>query len=293
MSRPFARPAVVAAAALWAWGCASPLSALTSSRELSVGAARFELRWAAEDAREQERVGRAVERAAVGLERWGGVPKPVTVHLVPGHDELERAVRRFGYGWLRAWAKYDDVVLQSPRTWSASGAGDGEVDELVLHELTHCLLFQRSAPREAWLLRGIPMWFREGMATWTAKQAYRFPSLEDLSRWLWAHPELDVFRDGDALSRDYFDATYGLSHHAFAFLVKRYGEAAVMRIMNAMQSSGPFRTAFELAVGLPLGAFERDFSNYVRLGGFRGYGLKVRPLPRPGRGAPENGSGER
>lgn len=256
-------------------GCASPLAALTSSRQLTVGAASYALRWSDQDAAEQARVSRALQRASPGLERWGGLREPVTVNLVPTHADLEVAVRRPGFGWLRAWARYDDVVLQSPRTWSAVGASDADVDELVLHEVTHCLLFQRSATRDTWLDREIPLWFREGMATWTAGQGYRFPSLDDLSRWLLAHPELDPFGDGERLSRDAFSQVYAAAFHAFAFLVQRHGEDSVKATLAQMAGGRPFATAFGAAVGQPLEAFVKQFLDFVRLGRFRGEGQPI------------------
>jgi len=259
-------------------GCTGPLASLNHKATLTVPSGTYTLRTSDPDAgaTEQSRFHGSLERISPLLGRWGKLPKPVTLYVVPDHATLEEAVNRHGYGWLRAWAKYDDIVLQSPRTWAA-GPKDITLDKLLLHELTHCLLFQRSGNALTWRLRGIPMWFREGMATVTAGQGAQFPALEDLRTWAVAHPDLDVFTDGDALSKNWFNETYGLAHHAFAFLVKRYGDAAVQATMTNLGFGFDFPDAFERAVGIPVATFTGDFMTWLRLRGFRGYGLTVKP----------------
>lgn len=257
-------------------GCVNPLANLRASRELTVGAARFELRYAEPDQGDQERVAASLSRAAPQLERWKGLAASVTLNLVPDHDALEAAVHRGGWGWLRAWARYDDVILQAPSTWLPTTGREQELDELLTHELTHCLLFQRSATKDTWTRRQIPLWFREGMATNTARQAARFPSLEDLARWLAQNPDRDVFTDGEALARDFYEPVYGLAHHAIAFLLKRYGDGALTATLDAMAGGAAFPDAFKTATGLTTSSFERDFLNFVRWRGFRGAGLPIK-----------------
>lgn len=254
--------------------CASPLSALKSSRELVTEAAHYHLRWSTPNEPDQARVGHALERVSPGLARWGGLAAPVTVSVLPTHEALERAVCRRNYEWLKAWAQYDSVILQAPNTWA--GSADAQLDELLLHELTHCLMFQRSATPETWTKKEIPMWFREGLATVTAQQGYRFPTLESLARWVNANPERDVFRDGDALSQLDYEAVYGIAFHAVTFLLRRYGEAGVSATMAAMHRGLAFPSAFAAAVGVPVESFQREFLIYLRMWGFRGAGLPLR-----------------
>jgi hypothetical protein len=68
-----------------------------------------------------------------------------------------------------------------------------------------------------------------------------------------------------------------MAHHALRFLLKREGDQAVIATMAAMQAGAPFPAAFEAALGYPVKAFQTNFLNYVRLRGFRGFGLKPRP----------------
>lgn len=259
---------------LAASGCVTPLASLTRVTTVTAGAQRFELKSQPDATEDELRLRRSLERAVPKLERWGGLQGPVTIRVAPTHDELERAVGRNGFDWLRAWAQYDDLIIQSPGSWAGT---DRDVDELVVHELSHCLLFQRAGTRQTWATKGIPLWFREGMATVTAEQGLRFPSLEDLADWLLRTGASDVFGQAEALSQTAYGQIYGLSFHAMRFLLRRYGDSAVTKTMEGMGSGSMFDAAFERAVGLAPRRFEADFLNYVRLRGFRGFGLKLKP----------------
>ncbi len=221
------------------------------------------------------RVQAAIEHASEGLARWGGLPQPVTVYVVNTHEELERAVHRRGYDWLRAWASYDEVILQAPSSWRA---GDETLDQLVLHELTHCLLFQRSGTRETWAGKQVPLWFREGMAIANAGQQRQYPTLEDTAQWLSRHPERDVFADGEALSRDFPAEVYAFSLHAWRFHEDRFGLERLQPVLEQMRAGESFAHAFGAALGLPLENFQRDFLVFLKLRAFRSIG---RPPLRP------------
>ncbi len=264
---------------LAAFGCVTPLSSLTRVSTVSTTAARFELKTEPTATEDEARVRGALERSVAKLERWGSLAVAVTVRIAPTHAELERAVGRRGYDWLRAWARYDDLIVQSPGSWAGT---DRDVDELIVHELTHCLLFQRSGTSKNWDSKQIPLWFREGMATVTADQGLRFPSLEDLADWLQRNSGLDVFGDAEQLSKEAYGQIYGTSFHAMRFLLKRVGDKAIVDMMAAMQQGDDFEGAFTRASGTTPKRFEADFLNYLRFRGFRGFGLKVRPRLRPG-----------
>ncbi|MBI3182130.1 MAG: hypothetical protein HYZ28_08290 [Myxococcales bacterium] len=258
--------------------CPGPLSSLRYRAGVHTGAGEFELEYAERDAGDRLRVQEAIERAAPKLARWGALREPVSVRIMPNHRLLEEAVDRRGFGWLRAWARYDEVFVQAPRTWSLFGASQGEVDELMLHELTHCVMYQASATRTSWSRKQIPLWFREGMASLTADQGYRWPSLEDLARFYEAEPEVDPVAGPDGLYQAQSDIVYGAAHHVFAFLVRRHGDAAVRATMARMSGTEAFPEAFTAAVGASPASFVEDFRRYVRLRGFRG-GRLIRKVP--------------
>lgn len=255
-------------------GCATPLATLTRSSAASLGAVTAEIRSAPLSNEDHPRLSGSLARVSPGLQRWGGLSERVTIHVVPDHDMLERAVRRSGFSWLRAWAQYDSLILQAPRTWTGN---DAELDELLLHELTHCLLFQKIGTSADWASKPVPFWFREGMATVTAGQALRFLSLEDLADWLDRHADVDVFAESEQLSREEFTATYGLASHAMRFLLRRATDEQLNALLAAMKTGATFDDAFQTHVGTSRERFEADFVSYLRFRGFRGFGRKVRP----------------
>lgn len=258
--------------------CANPLHTLHQRRTVALDGAQVTVAWGHDDDQAERQVTKALTRALPELNRWGGLTSPVTLSVLPTHEALEQVTGRSGYGWLRAWGRYDEVWLQSPRTWP-HGTRDSDLIERLTHELTHCLLFQRSATAATWEQTAIPFWFREGMATVTARQGYLFASLEDLARWQTSQPTLDVFEQGEAISVAHFDQAYGVSHHAMTFFLKRYTDEALLAVMRAMSAGQAFDRAFVTAIGLTPAAFAREFNHYLRWRGFRGFGLPVRPKP--------------
>lgn len=267
--------------------CAGPLSSLTQRSSVATETGRFDLDFSERDLPAEAIVRAAISRASPTLAQWGNLVEPVTVRILPSHELLEQAVGRDGYAWLRAWARYDEVFLQSPRTWSLFGARQAEVDELVLHELTHCLMYQSAATRTGWSRKQIPLWFREGMASVTARQEYRWPTLEHLARFASLHPGEDPLTASDELYRQRSEVVYSASHHAFAFLLRRYGHEAVKNVLLAMRAGAIFPEAFEQGVGISASAFTDDFRRYVRTRGFkpqkpkRAPTLVEQPVPAP------------
>src|SRR4051812_40358853 len=89
-------------------GCAGPLGGLRVETPLKLGEQRFTLRTHEESLpADKEVISTAITRATPKLERWGGLTEPVTVYVVKSHDDLEAAVRRSGFGWLRAWGRFE------------------------------------------------------------------------------------------------------------------------------------------------------------------------------------------
>lgn len=242
-------------------GCVSPLQGLRDASPLEVGASRLVVRSDGSSADDVRRLRASIERALPALAGWGGLREAVTVYVVPTHDDLEAAVHRPGYGWLRAWSRFDDVIFQAPSTWTRR---DDVLDQLVLHELTHCVLFQQAADRETWLSRRIPLWFREGMAIAVAGQAGQYPSRSESAAWLVRNPGLDVFADGEALSAGQAVEVYALGYHAYAALERRTGREGLLALIAVMRAGGSFEAAFSRTAGLTVREFQRDFEGALR-----------------------------
>jgi hypothetical protein len=244
--------------------CAMQLPELQHREDLAARIGTFVLKYSDADLDALPRVSQAVQSAGPAIARWGELRSPVTIELLPSHELLEKAVDRPGYDWLRAWARYDEVFLQSPRTWGPIVPTQAEVNELLTHELTHCMMYQQSADRLGWSETYYPLWFREGMASYTADQGYRWPSLEDLARYLDAHPSEDPIDQPEALYKTESDIVYAAAHDTFMFLTQRYGEGDVRQILLAMRSGRPFPEAFANATGTAVEAFTREFRQYAQ-----------------------------
>ncbi|MBL0693664.1 hypothetical protein [Comamonas sp. JC664] len=273
-------------------GCASVRSTRIQLEPGQGAAARMpagtsiDIEFQPRDADAAAQVRLAVERAIPRLLRWGDFDDRVTIVVHPNHAALERAANRRGHDFLRAWARYEQIEVQSPRTWTARGASQSQVDELLLHELTHSLMYQLASDRLGWTRKRIPLWFREGMASYTAEQGYRVSSLEDLEHFWRTHPNADPLSQADALYQAESGIVYGAAHHAFTFLVRRYGEDAVKAVLHGMDRGPDFDQAFRQAVGLPPESFLQDFRRYVQLRGFKGARPLRPPQPRPAQLAP-------
>lgn len=250
-------------------GMAAPEASLSASMDMASPSGQFRIEYAPDDAEDAARVQQAVEEALPRLARWGTLRETVTIKVMPNHRALAHAVQQRELGWLRAWSRYDEVLVQAPTTWALGGASQAQINELLIHELTHSLMYQLAADRLGWSRKQIPLWFREGMASYTAEQAYRWVSLEEVARHLERFPKSDPVRKPEDLYREDSNLVYGVAHHAFTFLVRRYGEDAVRALLAEMRGGKNFPEAFESVIGVPADTYVQDFTRYVRWRGFR------------------------
>lgn len=265
-------------------GCAlvQKPATLDRARHVVVDGSAFVLVYAPVDEASADEIVGVLAEALEQVERWGKPTEPIFIRIHPTHDALEQAVGRIGYPWLRAWARYDSVDLQSPRTWGLLQGQRAQVAELLTHELTHCVMYQQMATRSNWARKQMPLWFREGMASVTSAQGYRRPSDEEIWRWLRAFPDTDPIADANALYQNEQGIVYGAAHRAFEFFVERYGDDAVRAVLSRMQAGAPFGQALFETTGVEESAFESEFIRYVRWEGWRGpEPASARPLLGP------------
>ncbi len=268
-----ARIALAAALAILA-GCAPRLGASAPhADDLAVGAARFRIVYLPEDAPAAREVAEAVEGAVPRLARWGGIVVPVTITIHPTHDAFEQATGQDGLGPLRGWARYRAIELQSPRSWGPRDGGRARLRELVTHELAHCAMYQRAGDDTTWMYREIPRWFTEGLASVTAEQGPRVGGVdrlvEDLAPPAPGAARPDPLDGGPAPYAMRSDAMYRAAHHAFAFLLARYGEPRVRAILDGMAHGRHFPAAFRAAIGIGDAEFAAEFRRYVVWQGWR------------------------
>ena len=239
------RIAPVALAGLLAGACCTPASRqMDRSLDFAFGssAPRFSLVYAPVDEDVAGAIRQAVEEAISASSRWGRLSEPVSVYVYPDHESLIEAVGSQDYPWLRAWARYDEILLQSPRTWGIDYTE--QLPELLRHELTHVVMYQRVARADTWEETRIPLWFREGMASVTARQGYRRSRPDRIGRTLLDHPELDPFEPGESLLRDQKDLVYNSGHWSFDYLVRLGGEERVAKLLDTMSGGATFEAAF-------------------------------------------------
>ena len=136
--------------------------------------------------------------------------------------ELEAMAGRSLPG-ISAWARRTQIILWDPQWWPlppsvqhepevASTLRRTQATQLLKHELTHSLMFQRVGRLPADPQDRIPFWFREGMATLTAGEGAQWPPPESLSQWLAKHPKVELLRDARTLSRTDPLIAYMLAH---------------------------------------------------------------------------------
>lgn len=245
-------------------------------RTMNVGESVIHLEYQAVDEAAARDVAEALPAALGRAGRWGALREPVTITLHPSHEALEAAAQRSRYPWLRAWARYATIDLQSPRTWQLlSAPSRRRLEETLAHELTHCLMYQASGTSWSWPRKGIPLWFREGMATVTAGEAPRYSSPKRAAAFYRGSPTArrgsagDPLSDPEPLVQGEDELVYTTAYLAFQFLLDRYGEERIRRLLAGMGEGPPFSEAFRRAMGIDPEAFEADFRRYLAWRGFR------------------------
>jgi len=207
-----------------------------------------------------EKLRAALEQAAPRVRRWGGFRAPLEIRLLPDHPALEAASGQPGVPWLRAWSWSDRVLVQSPRSWEGAAEADeatlaAALAELLAHELTHALMYQRLARGDGAPVEEPPLWFREGMASLTAGQGARRLSSQELAGWVAQHPDAPLLAPTDALMRASQPAIYAAAHRAFERLASACGDAVVLALLDDLRGGANFERAFQQRTGLSLGQF--------------------------------------
>src|SRR5690242_7512841 len=230
-------------------GCAVPRVSSTADETLLAAEVEgpgllFEVRYPREQAAEAARIQSELLAAGPRLARWGRFRHGVAVRVLPDHEALEAMIGLHGYPWLRAWAFGDQILLQSPGSWAPPSE---ELAELLVHELTHALMYQLLQPEDGGFGDEPPLWFREGMASVTAAQGHRRLGVDDLRRWQREHPAADLLHPSAELYRTEKEAVYAAAHRAFELLVALRGDRSVRETLHRVASGARFENAFAAA----------------------------------------------
>ena len=211
---------------------------------------------AGEDAGELPRLAPLALEALGPLERWGGLKFPTRIVVLPNHEALETRTKHSGFGWLRAWARFDVVYLQSPRSWGFGASPSlPELRDLLTHELAHCAMYQELSDGSDWAHKEIPLWFREGFASWTSKQGGKRLTPEALALTLRARRDLDPLGNAEALYRADEPVVYAAAHWAFAAL-EQLGDDKILALLATVRRGWSFPVAFAQVYGEDSATFE-------------------------------------
>ncbi len=208
--------------------------------------------------------------------RWGTLAKPVTITIYPNHLELEKAVHRRGYPWLKAWATEEGISLQSPRSWPL--LKEEHLFQLMAHELTHVVHYQAAGITGLRGQQKDPFWFGEGLASCTAEQDARRYDRQTLLRKLRRHSEFDPLAPTPEDIRVRHKLSYSSAHHLVGYLIGNFGDQAVQDLFARMAEGASFSRAFENTYG-------------ISPEGFRERWLQWLEAAEPVRGCTSNGAG--
>lgn len=204
----------------------------------------------------------AVRAGLRGTKAWGYMSTPLTVRVFPTHRSLEESVLR-EYDWLRAWALFEQVYLQSPRTWKIKYYRSA-LTELLKHELTHVVMYQRCCTLANWQGQAIPFWFREGMASVTADQGRRRWSVERLGLFGRTKEGQAILRYPERYLARYQPVAYSVAHWMFARLLKKWRRAGVKKLLWLMKQGRSFKAAFKEVTGMSTTQFRILFDKSLR-----------------------------
>jgi len=182
----------------------------------------------------------------VGLSNPG---PPVRIVLAPEGSRLARNVP----SWVSGYAvpELDTVVLFPARVPSYP---DRNLEALLHHEIAHLLLARAAGGKP------VPRWFSEGTATvaareWGVEDGARV-ALATIGRGPRSLSDVNAAFSGDtaAASRG-----YAVSAALVRYLLRRFSEDAVGRILVKISRGADFEDAFEAATGETVGEFARDY----------------------------------
>jgi len=185
------------------------------------------------------------------LARWGKFSRPVHLTSAADRSDLSQHCQLPWHNTVRGLATLDNLKVLQPRLWLGV-QGPRALEELLLHELAHVLLFQRASAADATAMPYFPTWFREGMATLVAEGPPEARWRRDLAH----HAQLDLLADADdELIALHGDAAYQHAAILFAAWMDRFGSSGLAAVCREMRKGHSFAAAHFKACELSDRAF--------------------------------------
>ncbi len=193
------------------------------------------------------RIGQTLEREFdafdATLADWGRFTAPVIVRSTTDRAAFQAAAAGAATDTLCAVAGLHGLLVLAPNSWHEPPAA-APLAAVLLHELAHVLLFQRSTPPNQIGPAYVPTWFREGMATVIAEG----PPAPRERRLIADHPHLlDLPNaDGALLSADP-GACYLTASLLFEAWMQGFGMRRFHALCRAMRAGHGFDGAHAAA----------------------------------------------
>lgn len=203
---------------------------------------------------------REIEAIDATLSAWGRFRQPVRLGTTEDRAELLAASPCPTDALLCAVARLDRLLVLAPQRWGRTPS-PMQLEQTLVHELAHVLMFQRCTPENATREVSLPTWFREGMATVVAEGA---PSPAQ-RRALAQHPALDDLPTADAalMNRWPIDA-YACACSMFEDWMASHGHRRLSALCRAMRAGHGFSAAHARACGQDSGTWEKRWVEAVR-----------------------------
>jgi hypothetical protein len=161
------------------------------------------------------------------------------------------------------WDVYDDAIIPTLYLNPVMYRGPKDFPRQVsVHELAHCTHVYIIAVKN---LRNIRVWFREGLASYTADQQYRLQDLGESYRRGRVIPltTLDAYPDGRAYASSDLDMFYAEGHSAMKMIEDRFGPGLVADVVGVASREADFGGASRRVLNLPMAEFDRQWQEYI------------------------------
>ena len=196
----------------------------------------------------------ALLAAGPQLGAFGPLRQPTTITLQPDQATIGARAGLVNSPWLRAWATYSDIELQTPSSWQGPARRE-HLLTLLVHELTHLAMYQRAGNRADWHRKPLPFWFREGLACYVAGLGDNRFSRERLQAF-YLSPDYpgDPILEGESLVLSHPREVYAASYYFMQALVERFGRACIGDVLDHIRAGEGFLEAWQNGTGTPFAA---------------------------------------
>lgn len=170
------------------------------------------------------------------ITRWGLTPKrPLVVKMFDDIEELRQSIK-LSMWQCAGWYEYGESVKMLV---DKSTATRDRIKTVVNHEMTHMFTVEKSGGNLAY-------WFSEGLASYyevpqnqrSTENLYRDMDVDLLSIDELEALELEKLEDRQEISN-----YYGNSHLITAFLIEKYGEDKISKLLEALNNFPPLSGA--------------------------------------------------